>query len=178
MPYGDDIFKDFVANDPICNLRLLHYPKHESTDKRQLGAGAHTDFGAITLLLQDSSGGLEVQDHATGEFVPVEPNPNAYVVNIGDMLQMLTNNEYKSNTHRVINKGSGDRYSMPFFFDGNADVKLNPFDGSPPPHGKELTVLEHMSERFGTTYGPFPVVDKQPTTNGIAMHTNGVSVIQ
>ena len=45
LPYGDDIFKDFVSNDPVCALRLLHYPPQVSQDARQLGAGAHTDFG-------------------------------------------------------------------------------------------------------------------------------------
>jgi isopenicillin N synthase-like dioxygenase len=45
LPYGDDVFDDFKSNDPICALRLLHYPPQTSTDARQLGAGAHTDFG-------------------------------------------------------------------------------------------------------------------------------------
>ena len=92
-------------------------------------------------------------NHNTGEWIPVDPNPDAYVVNIGDMLSMWTKNIYKSNVHRVINKSTKDRYSMPFFFDGNADVKLTPFDGSEPVGGKVLTVEEHMLERFGTTYG-------------------------
>jgi isopenicillin N synthase-like dioxygenase len=45
LPYGDDIFKDFVSNDPICALRLLHYPPQTTKDERQFGVGAHTDFG-------------------------------------------------------------------------------------------------------------------------------------
>ena len=45
LPYGDDIFKEFLSNDPVCAVRLLHYPPQTSTDKKQLGAGAHTDFG-------------------------------------------------------------------------------------------------------------------------------------
>jgi isopenicillin N synthase-like dioxygenase len=109
--------------------------------------------GAITLLMQDDSGGLEVLNDATKEWVPVEPNPDAYVVNIGDMLSLWTKNIYKSNTHRVINKSTKDRYSVPFFFDGNTDTKLAPFDGSDPMTGKVLTAEEHMLERFGTTYG-------------------------
>jgi isopenicillin N synthase-like dioxygenase len=152
LPYGDDIFTDFLSDDPICALRLLHYPPQTSTAPNQLGAGAHTDFGAITLLLQDDAGGLEVQNHATGEWVGVEPNPEAYVVNIGDMLSLWTKGFYRSNVHRVINRSKKDRYSFPFFFDGNADVKLVPFDGSEPVHGRVVTVEEHMLERFGTTY--------------------------
>ncbi|KAI1101271.1 Clavaminate synthase-like protein, partial [Jackrogersella minutella] len=112
---------------------------------------------AITLLLQDASGGLEVLDHSTGRWVPVSPDPAAYVVNIGDMLSLWTKNEYKSTVHRVVNRSGRDRYSVPFFFDGNTDVELSPFDGSEPlavgPGGRALTAEEHMLERYGTTYG-------------------------
>ncbi|KAI0021825.1 2og-Fe oxygenase family protein [Xylariomycetidae sp. FL0641] len=153
LPYGDDIFVPFTSNDPVCSIRLLHYPPQASTDARQLGAGAHTDFGAITLLLQDRSGGLEVYDRAADAWVPVHPDPDAYVVNIGDMLAMWTKNVYKSTVHRVINRSRQDRYSVPFFFDGNTDVKLTPFDGSEPIDGVALTAEEHMLERFGTTFG-------------------------
>ncbi|KAI0379007.1 Clavaminate synthase-like protein [Hypomontagnella monticulosa] len=154
LPYGNDVFVPFVSNDPVCMIRLLHYPPQDSTDERQLGAGAHTDFGAITLLLQDGAGGLEVLDHSTGSWVGVDPNPEAYIVNIGDMLSMWTKNAYRSTMHRVINRSGRDRYSVPFFFDGNTDVELRPFDGSEPVGGgKPLTVEDHMLERYGTTYG-------------------------
>ncbi|KAI1079866.1 Clavaminate synthase-like protein [Whalleya microplaca] len=154
LPYGPDIFRDFVSNDPVCAIRLLHYPPQTSTDERQLGAGAHTDFGAITLLLQDSSGGLEVLDRDADAWVPVQPNAEAYVVNIGDMLALWTRNAYRSTMHRVVNRGGGHRYSVPFFFDGNTDVRLAPFDGGPPVGGGSvLTAEEHMLERYGTTYG-------------------------
>lgn len=184
LPYGDGIFREFASNDPVCIMRLLHYPPQVSQDERQLGAGAHTDFGtchrlilhfnpwapktdqggmvptgAITLLLQDSSGGLEVLNESTGTWHAVAPNPDAYVVNIGDMLSMWTKGIYKSAMHRVINKSGGDRYSIPFFFDGNAEVKLSPFDGSEPVGGRVITVEEHMLERLGTSYGR---VDQNP----------------
>lgn len=80
------------------------------------------------------------------------PNPDAYVVNIGDMLSIWTKGIYKSATHRVINRSGSDRYSVPFFFDGNAEVKLSPFDGSEPVGGRVITVEEHLLERLGTTY--------------------------
>ncbi|OTA82246.1 hypothetical protein M434DRAFT_379605 [Hypoxylon sp. CO27-5] len=157
LPYGNDVFVPFISGDPVCAIRLLHYPPQDSTDERQLGAGAHTDFGAITLLLQDSSGGLEVLNHNTNTWIPVTPNPDAYVVNIGDMLSLWTKNAYKSTVHRVVNRSGKDRYSVPFFFDGNTDVELAPFDGSEPAavgaDGKALTAEGHMLERYGTTYG-------------------------
>lgn len=68
------------------------------------------------------------------------------------MLSMWTKGIYKSAMHRVINKSGGDRYSIPFFFDGNAEVELSPFDGSEPVGGRVITVEEHMLERLGTSY--------------------------
>lgn len=109
-------------------------------------------LGAITLLLQDSAGGLEVLDAASGAWHAVAPDPAAYVVNIGDMLSLWTKGIYKSAVHRVINSSGGDRYSVPFFFDGNAEVQLRPFDGSEPAGGRVVTVEEHMLERLGTSY--------------------------
>ncbi|KAH8598931.1 2og-Fe oxygenase family protein [Bisporella sp. PMI_857] len=152
LPYGDDVFKEFVSNDAVSSIRLLHYPPDLSNDERQLGAGAHTDFGAITLLLQDGIGGLQVWDYAAEIWRDVTPNEDAYVVNVGDMLQMWTSGRYKSSLHRVINRGGKDRYSVPFFFDGNLDTVLRPLDGSEL-KGEALTVEEHMRERFSSTYG-------------------------
>lgn len=169
LPYGDGVFREFVSNDPICIMRLLHYPPQVSRDQRQLGAGAHTDFGellwkpcelkqslkspgAITLLLQDTAGGLEVLDDCTKVWHAVIPDSDAYVVNIGDMLSLWTKGIYKSAMHRVINKSGGDRYSIPFFFDGNVEVELKPLDGSEPTRGRAVTVEEHMLERLGTSY--------------------------
>lgn len=152
MPYGNDVFNEFVSNDPIAALRLLHYPPQASSDAKQFGSGAHTDFGAITLLLQDQNHGLQVQNPDNREWVPIPPNAEAYVVNLGDMLSRWTGGRYKSNLHRVLNKGGKDRYSVPFFFDGNLDAKLRPFDGGEV-DGEVLTVEDHMRERFATTYG-------------------------
>lgn len=94
-----------------------------------------------------------MQDAATGTWHAVAPNADAYVVNIGDMLSLWTKGIYKSAVHRVINRSGGDRYSVPFFFDGNAEVRLAPFDGSEPlGGGAVVTVEEHMLERLGTSY--------------------------
>ena len=155
LPYGSQVFKDFTANTPAAPLRFLHYPPAPAvSEKRQLGASAHTDFGAITLLLQDDHPGLEVQDMTTGGFVTIAPNPDAYVVNVGDMLSMWTGNAYKSSVHRVINRHPVDRYSIVLFFDGNLDCRLSPLDGSR--EGEEedaLTVEGHMLNRMAQSYG-------------------------
>lgn len=85
------------------------------------------------------------------ELTPYSPHS---VVNIGDMMQRWTQGKYKSNLHRVINFSNEERYSVPFFFNGNLKCKLSPFDGSPVEGGGEaITVFEHMTERFTTTYG-------------------------
>ena len=150
LPYGNSRIFDPFCSDPLAVVRLLHYPPQlDLKDPRQVGAGAHTDFGAITLLMQDDKGGLQVLNEETGNWIDVEPNSEAYVVNVGDMLQMWTRGEYKSNIHRVINSSGEHRYSVPFFFDGNLDYVLTPLDGSDT-HG--LTVEQFMRERYNRTY--------------------------
>lgn len=154
LPYGPDVFSTFTANTPAAPLRLLHYPRAPpTTEKRQLGASAHTDFGAITLLLQDENPGLEVLDTNTGDFVPVQPNLDAYVVNVGDMLSKWTKDLYRSSVHRVINRNPGERYSVVFFFDGNLDCPLSPLDGSTVKEGEVETVEGHMLKRMKESYG-------------------------
>ncbi|MCJ1251311.1 hypothetical protein MMC30_008543 [Trapelia coarctata] len=160
LPYGPNIFDEFTAGNTIAPLRLLHYPPAPPPEaegaQRQLGAGAHTDFGAITLLLQDEQPGLEVLDTVHNEFVPVDPTPNAFVFNVGDMLSAWTGGAYKSSVHRVINKNPTDRYSAAFFFNGSLDCPLVPFDGSGgvAGDGKEhLTVEKHMIRRIQQSYG-------------------------
>lgn len=73
LPYGPNLFDEF-STDPLAVMRLLHYPP---ADAVTLGAGAHTDFGAITLLLQDEHAGLQVQHPETKEWMPIDPNPAA-----------------------------------------------------------------------------------------------------
>ncbi|KAJ0115247.1 hypothetical protein J7T55_001657 [Diaporthe amygdali] len=165
LPYGPHVFDGIKSNDPACPLRLLHYPPTvpaTGTGKRQLGSSAHTDFGAITLLLQDDHAGLEVKDVDTDEWVGVPPKRDAYVVNMGDMISRITGGLYKSSIHRVINRAPDDRYSVVFFFDGNIDYKLRPLDKAFSKDGKEIaaldaddaapTVEQHMMERTMATY--------------------------
>lgn len=151
LPYGPAVFDQYKLEPIAASIRLLHYPPQRTNDGKQLGAGAHTDFGWITLLLTDGHPGLEVLNQSTGEWVQVPPNKDAYIVNVGDMLQQITGGYFKSNFHRVLNLGESDRYSVPYFFDGCLDAKLARLDGRD--EGKVLTVEEHMLERFATTYG-------------------------
>ncbi|EXJ82172.1 hypothetical protein A1O1_08241 [Capronia coronata CBS 617.96] len=147
-----NMFSDFYK-DPIAAVRLLHYPPHPpSADSSLVGAGAHTDFGALTLLLQDGHSGLQVlkKTPEQDQWIDVPPQSHAYVVNIGDFLQTWTAGTYKSNVHRVINTSGTDRYSIPFFWDGNPDFVIRPLDGS---LGKGFTVEEHLLSRYASSFG-------------------------
>jgi isopenicillin N synthase-like dioxygenase len=143
---------------PACSVRLLRYPPHpENAAPNQLGSGAHTDWGLITILLQDDRGGLEVRN-ADGVWIRANPIPGAFVINLGDMIPRLTNELYHSNMHRVLNNVSGmDRYSVASFFNPPEDYLVKcvptcmPKEGEPkyPP----CTVGEHTQEMIIKTYG-------------------------
>jgi isopenicillin N synthase-like dioxygenase len=144
---------------PSGNVRLVHYPPHpRDASFNQLGAGAHTDWGGITLLLQDDVGGLEVQN-AAGEWIFAPPIPGTLVVNLGDLIARWTNDLYRSNMHRVLNanREGRDRYSVPFFFspDHQAVIECLPtcHDTANPPRHAARTAGEHLMEMFNRTYG-------------------------
>lgn len=146
---NENMMVDF-CREPIAAVRLLHYPPHpDIQDDALVGAGAHTDFGAITILLTDGNSGLQVLNQSKKEWIDVPPRRDAFVVNIGDLLQTWTSGHYKSNIHRVINTSGQERYSVPFFFDGNPDFLVEPLDGSAT---EKYTVLEHLLLRYGQSY--------------------------
>lgn len=112
-------------------LRLLHYPP-VSADAPGVRAGAHEDINLITLLLGAEEAGLELLDR-DGRWLPVAPPPDALVVNVGDMLQRLTNHVLPSTTHRVCNppperRGTA-RYSMPYFLHLAPDFLIETLPG-------------------------------------------------
>jgi len=111
-------FFDPTFENQKAALRLLRYPPQPANAKfNQLGAGAHTDWGWITLLAQDPKGGLEVET-AAGNWVRLDPVPGSFVVNLGDLVVNWSNGLYHSSLHRVMNNRAGtDRYSIVLFYD-------------------------------------------------------------
>ncbi|KAL2344863.1 hypothetical protein Fmac_006148 [Flemingia macrophylla] len=109
-------FEEFFIKDTTSYIRLNHYPPcpyHHLA----LGLGRHTDAGALTVLAQDEVvGGLEVKRKADQEWVRVKPTPNTYIINVGDIIQVWSNEAYESVEHRVIVNSEKERFSIPFFF--------------------------------------------------------------
>lgn len=122
----------------------------------QFGASPHTDFGAITILLQDATPGLQVEHpRRPGTWLPVPPREGAFVVNVGDMLSMWTGGVYRSSVHRVVSEvGGRERFSVVFFLDGRLDCPLGRLGAEEEGgKGKAVTVEEHMLSRMRASYG-------------------------
>ena len=118
-----DFFRSLYRH-PLVRARLLHYPpQHESPDEGQFGAAEHTDYGTITILWQDDVGGLQVKNRA-GRWIDAPCIDGTFVINIGDMLELWSNDLFVSTPHRVINKSGRERYSIPVFYDPDYDVKV------------------------------------------------------
>jgi isopenicillin N synthase-like dioxygenase len=120
-----DWFRSQLTADPVVLFRIFHYPPAlASEDAEAWGVGEHTDYGLLTLLLQDDVGGLQVRS-ANG-WIDVPADPDALVCNVGDMLERMTGGRYRSTPHRARNAGTRGRLSFPFFFDPGWDAEVVP----------------------------------------------------
>ena len=119
-----DWFARSLTAEPVTLFRIFHYPPASPGEADSWGVGEHTDYGLLTILMQDSTGGLQVRTPQGWTDVP--PDPDAFVCNVGDMLERITRGRYISTPHRARNAGAGDRLSFPFFFDPGWDTDVQP----------------------------------------------------
>lgn len=120
-------FEGNYTAEPTILFRLFHYPDTASQKdhgNRPWGVGEHTDYGLLTLLAQDRSGGLQVKTPAG--WIDAPPLPGTLVCNIGDMLDRLTGGWFHSNPHRVRNESGRGRLSFPLFFDPDFAAEMRP----------------------------------------------------
>lgn len=123
----DENYFDSLTTEPGADALYIHYPPcliAPSVEKNKdidVGIGSHTDIQLFTLLWQDDLGGLQVLSN-TDEWLDASPIRGTLVVNVGDFLQRLSNDRFRSTVHRVYNRANTSRYSMPFFFGFNADA--------------------------------------------------------
>ncbi len=150
-----DYFEDKVDQGNSV-LRVIRYPPMPPNPSGSVRAGAHEDINVITLLLGAEEPGLQVQSRQ-GEWLSVNPAPGSLVVNVGDMLQRLTNGVLRSTTHRVVNppqeRASVARFSMPYFLHFNPDFLIRTLPGCadaahPDRFPVPITADDYLQERL------------------------------
>ncbi len=149
---AEDHFDRHLA-EPIATLRMLHYPATTGQASREdAGAGAHTDYGNITLLATDEVAGLQVLTRQ-GQWIEAPYVPGAYVCNIGDCLMRWSNDTYLSTPHRV-RAPERERYSIAFFLEVEPDAVVDPRDVMPSeaPKYPAVTCADYLASRLNATY--------------------------
>ena len=168
-----------MLTKPIAELRLLHYPPQSGIDDNVLGIGAHSDYDVFTVLATDDVPALEILNPG-GEWIAAPPIADAFIVNVGDLLQRWTNDLYRSTVHRAINRSGRRRYSLVFF--SNVDpletVAVLPSCQSPqrPARYSPIVVADYvescMQEAYGVSAGPAVTTPPKPTDIG-SMNDSG-----
>ena len=134
-------------------LRLLHYPPQPvSSDTHSFGSAPHTDYGFITIVNQDNTGGLQVQNEK-GEWMDVSPKKDHLVVNVGDMGEIWSNGRWQSTRHRVRNTVQKHRYSIVYFYDPNFETQVEPITESSTGKNKQSENYgEYLMHRLDANY--------------------------
>ncbi|RLN86307.1 hypothetical protein BBJ28_00001859 [Nothophytophthora sp. Chile5] len=147
-----------LFDKPMAALRLLHYAAEQSDVAAGVfGAGAHTDYGLITLLSTDANAGLQIFHE--GQWIDVPPREDAFVVNIGDMAERFTNGQFKSTLHRVVNGSGKERYSVPFFYEPNFTCQVECFpscvSAENPAKYPPTSSGQHLVDMYKQTHAAF-----------------------
>jgi isopenicillin N synthase-like dioxygenase len=151
----DEDYFDQYTNDGMSILRAIHYPPITEEPKSAIRAEQHEDINLITLLVGASAGGLQLRNTA-GEWQEIVPENDEIVINVGDMLQRLTNNYLKSTTHRVVNPPREEwhkpRLSIPFFLHPRPEMRLDVLPSTVtadrPRAYDPITAGEYLDERL------------------------------
>ena len=154
-----ETFFDAMYEKPLARGQLVYYPPSTTQDEAEerFGVAAHTDFGVLTLLLQDNSGGLQVQSKS-GDWIEAPPIPGTLVCNIGDLLERWSNNRFTSTLHRVVNRTKNARFSIPVFFDPHTDSIVDPMDlgvSKMESLFEPVTVGQHISSRNKKSFAQY-----------------------
>jgi isopenicillin N synthase-like dioxygenase len=140
---------------PMPMLRLLHYPPQKPDESGEhIGTRAHTDTGAITILAQDNTGGLEIL-LKSGEWVTAPPVQDAYIVNLGELMKAWSDGIFTSTPHRVINRYGHERYSVPYFVNPSYHTSFAPHVKNPAPAPTNFKAL--IPNDKGLPYGDWLV---------------------
>ena len=145
-------FRTHYTSDPTILFRIFHYPS-DAPNSEQWGVGEHTDYGLLTLLAQDNTGGLQVKS-PTG-WIEAPPIPGTLVCNIGDMLDRLTGGLYRSTPHRAKNVSGRGRLSFPFFFDPGFSAEIKPLPTVQIRDDRESRWDKESVHDFTGTYGDY-----------------------
>ena len=153
---GLDLPESFFAPHyrlPLQRTQAIFYPPQPPDDAEGFGVAPHTDFGCITLLWQDDSGGLEVRERSTGEWIPAPPLPGTLVVNVGDLLGRWSNDRFASTPHRVVNRSGHERMSIATFHDPDFAAVIDPHAlGAKEPRYEPTTAGAHILGRFAQAF--------------------------
>ncbi len=151
---GLDLEENFflrTSSKPLSRASFVYYPAQpEELGEEQFGVGPHTDFGVLTVLCQDSVGGLQVQD-IKGEWIQAPPIDGTLVVNVADLLSRWTGGGYKSTPHRVVNSSGRERLSLVLAFDPDPETLIDPRDVLGPNcsiHDEPITCGDYLTWRF------------------------------
>lgn len=155
-----DLPEDFFAEryaKPLQRTQVVYYPAQPaSMDAEQYGVAPHSDFGCITLLYQDSTGGLEVKNLA-GDWVAATPVAGSLVVNVGDLLERWSNKRFASTKHRVVNRSGRERMSIATFYDPSFSAVVDPRDlglgDEEQPMFEPTTAGDHIAGRIQRSFG-------------------------
>ncbi len=149
-------FAERYTSDPLVLFRIFNYPAPSLNlqTESSWGVGEHTDYGLLTILRQDMSGGLQVK--IKSQWVAAPPIPNSFVCNIGDMLERMTGGNYLSTPHPVRNRSRQNRLSFAFFFDPNFSAEVKPIKvGAKVKDNKEERWDRASVHEFSGTYGDY-----------------------